>query len=103
MVSKANVDFPLPDSPVMTTSWSRGISRLISRKLCSRAPLMRMDLRLMDGCFACYMACCFPGDSTKPAIIFGHQTESKTRRGIIHELAKIFVHQGHQGTRSFFF
>ena len=31
-------DLPLPDSPVITTSWSRGISRSTFCRLCSRAP-----------------------------------------------------------------
>src|SRR3979411_3091629 len=38
MVSKASEDFPEPDSPVNTTSWSRGISRSTFLRLCSRAP-----------------------------------------------------------------
>src|ERR1041385_3510540 len=38
---------------------------------------MRMDLRLMNGCFVCFVTYCFPGDTTKPAIIFMAQTEAK--------------------------
>src|SRR5689334_6872090 len=38
MVSKARLDLPEPDRPVMTTSWSRGISRSTFLRLCSRAP-----------------------------------------------------------------
>src|ERR1700710_1540214 len=38
MVSKASEDFPEPDSPVNTTSLSRGISRSTFLRLCSRAP-----------------------------------------------------------------
>src|SRR5262249_21479983 len=38
MVSKASEDFPDPDSPVNTTSRSRGISRSMFLRLCSRAP-----------------------------------------------------------------
>src|ERR1700681_3129445 len=38
MVSKASDDFPDPDSPVKTTSLSRGISRSTFLRLCSRAP-----------------------------------------------------------------
>src|ERR1700753_1915929 len=38
MVSKASEDFPEPDRPVNTTSRSRGISRSIFLRLCSRAP-----------------------------------------------------------------
>src|SRR2546421_6183055 len=40
MVSKASEDFPDPESPVKTTSLSRGIVRSMSFRLCSRAPRM---------------------------------------------------------------
>src|SRR4029450_2792325 len=43
MVSNASDDLPEPDSPVITTSWSRGISRSTFLRLCSRAP--RMTIR----------------------------------------------------------
>src|SRR5882724_2979686 len=43
MVSNASEDLPEPDSPVITTSWSRGISRSTDLRLCSRAP--RMTIR----------------------------------------------------------
>src|SRR5712692_3103450 len=38
MVSKAREDLPEPDRPVNTTSRSRGISRSMFLRLCSRAP-----------------------------------------------------------------
>src|SRR5829696_9285386 len=38
MVSNASDDLPEPDSPVMTTSASRGIATVTSLRLCSRAP-----------------------------------------------------------------
>src|SRR5688572_21836813 len=38
MVSKARLDLPEPERPVMTTSWSRGISTSMFFRLCSRAP-----------------------------------------------------------------
>src|SRR5262245_60903089 len=38
MVSKASEDLPEQASPVNTTSWSRGISRSMFLRLCSRAP-----------------------------------------------------------------
>src|SRR4249920_2165553 len=38
MVSKARLLLPLPESPVMTTSRSRGSSTVMSLRLCSRAP-----------------------------------------------------------------
>src|SRR5215207_4740056 len=42
MVSKASDDFPEPDSPVNTTSLSRGITRSTFLRLCSRAPRTAM-------------------------------------------------------------
>ena len=39
-VSKASDDFPLPDTPVNTTSLFLGILREISFRLCSFAPFM---------------------------------------------------------------
>src|SRR5215470_15433126 len=38
MVSKASEDLPDPESPVITTSLSRGISTSMFFRLCSRAP-----------------------------------------------------------------
>src|SRR5215467_11843045 len=38
MVSNASDDLPEPESPVSTMSLSRGRSRLMLRRLCSRAP-----------------------------------------------------------------
>src|ERR1051325_2732229 len=45
MVSKASDDLPEPDSPVNTTSWSRGISTSMLFRLCSRAPRIAMTRR----------------------------------------------------------
>src|SRR5260370_24402585 len=42
MVSKAREDLPEPDRPVKTTSLSRGITRSIFLRLCSRAPRTTM-------------------------------------------------------------
>src|SRR5262245_49887940 len=42
MVSKASEDLPEPDSPVNTTSLSRGMSRSMFLRLCSRAPRMEI-------------------------------------------------------------
>src|SRR5918999_6340072 len=42
MVSKASEDLPEPDSPVITTSESRGSSTVTSLRLCSRAPVTTM-------------------------------------------------------------
>src|SRR2546423_1321871 len=38
MVSKASEDLPEPESPVITVKRSRGISTLMSLRLCWRAP-----------------------------------------------------------------
>src|SRR5579871_4008221 len=43
MVSNAREDFPEPDSPVMTTSLSRGIETSTFFRLCSRAPRTRIS------------------------------------------------------------
>src|SRR5215469_3452232 len=42
MVSKARLDLPEPDSPVITTSFSRGMSSEMFLRLCSRAPRTAM-------------------------------------------------------------
>src|ERR1700677_3248072 len=44
MVSKASEDFPDPESPVKTTSWSRGISTERFLRLWTLAPWTRIDL-----------------------------------------------------------
>src|SRR6267378_2875863 len=44
MVSKASDDFPEPDSPVKTTSLSRGMVRSMSFRLCSRAPVITISV-----------------------------------------------------------
>src|ERR1035437_6885341 len=48
MVSKARELLPLPERPLKTTSWSRGISTLTFLRLCSRAPVTRMYFRAME-------------------------------------------------------
>ncbi len=42
MVSKASELLPLPETPVMTTRQSRGMSMSTPLRLCSRAPRTRM-------------------------------------------------------------
>src|SRR5438105_4280022 len=49
MVSNASDDLAEPESPVMTTSSSRGISRSMFLRLCSRAPLMTIRSLAMTG------------------------------------------------------
>ena len=41
-VSNARELLPEPETPVITTSWSRGIARSTLWRLCSRAPVIRM-------------------------------------------------------------
>src|SRR6516162_1948094 len=45
MVSNARLDFPDPDSPVTTTSRSRGISSETFFRLCTRAPRTAIVVR----------------------------------------------------------
>jgi hypothetical protein len=45
MMSKASVDFPEPDTPVMTVNASRGIVTSMLRRLCSRALWITMLFR----------------------------------------------------------
>src|SRR3546814_20032676 len=49
MVSKARLDLPEPESPVMTIRLSRGRSTSTPFRLCSRAPRTEMWVRLMGG------------------------------------------------------
>src|SRR5689334_4044117 len=48
MVSKARLDLPEPESPVTTTSLSRGISTDMFLRLCTRAPRTSMLVRAGD-------------------------------------------------------
>ena len=52
-MSKASDDLPDPLSPVITTSWSRGIVTSMFLRLCSRAPLMMIELFIRGGIIAC--------------------------------------------------
>src|SRR5262249_472371 len=45
MVSNARLDLPEPESPVTTTSLSRGISTEMFLRLCTRAPCTAMVVR----------------------------------------------------------
>ena len=47
IVSKAKVDLPDPDKPVITINLSLGISKFIFFKLCSLAPLIRILFNLL--------------------------------------------------------
>src|SRR3954453_5214600 len=53
MVSKASEDLPEPDSPVNTTSLSRGILTSTFLRLCSRAPRI-VIARRFDPAFCCW-------------------------------------------------
>ncbi len=48
MVSKTKDDFPLPLTPVKTTSLFRGISKLKFLRLCSRAPFTIIFFSLLS-------------------------------------------------------
>src|ERR1017187_8731283 len=48
MVSKASEDLPEPESPVITTSLSRGMSTSTFFRLCSRAPRTEMVFCIQD-------------------------------------------------------
>src|SRR5689334_1634746 len=48
MVSKARLDFPEPDNPVMTTRLSRGISTEMFFRLWTRAPWTATVVRAVD-------------------------------------------------------
>src|SRR4051794_12756213 len=48
MVSKARLDLPEPDRPVITVRLSRGISTSMSFRLCSRAPRTRIRPDMLD-------------------------------------------------------
>src|ERR1035437_5848251 len=52
MVSKARLDLPEPDRPVMTVRLSRGISTSTFFRLCSRAPRTWMEPAI-EGGFLC--------------------------------------------------
>src|SRR6516225_9019463 len=69
MVSKASEDLPEPESPVNTTSLSRGISTSMFFRLCSRAPRMVMARWLCEACwrraFRTSSISAFPGASTR--------------------------------------
>src|SRR5271170_7874169 len=55
MVSKASELLPEPERPVITTSLSRGISRLTFLRLCSRAPaiLIYFEAIIFSGTRSC--------------------------------------------------
>src|SRR5215467_3323778 len=48
MVSKARLDLPEPDRPVITMSLSRGISSEMFLRLCTRAPCTATVVRAVD-------------------------------------------------------
>jgi hypothetical protein len=48
-VSKARDDFPDPEIPVITVSFSLGIRRLMFLRLCSLAPYISIKFRLSTG------------------------------------------------------
>src|SRR6185295_10671265 len=57
IVSKASDDLPDPLSPVITTSRSRGIVTSMFLRLCSRAPLITIELCIRGEIIACEPGC----------------------------------------------
>ncbi len=55
-VEGERLDLPEPDSPVITTSFSRGRSSEIFLRLCSRAPRMEMNLEVILSAMSAWAA-----------------------------------------------
>src|SRR6185437_3028328 len=85
MVSKASEDFPEPDRPVITTSWSRGISTSMFLRLCSRAP--RTTILSVIGLPTPSQSSVLRGDIVHIFCAIGNPD----RWGNFNELAKLFV------------
>src|SRR5581483_4480497 len=80
MVSKASELLPEPDSPVNTTSSSRGMSRSTFLRLCSRAPRMAMTRRSARAVFL------FFAFLLGPASVIGNgSTPPLVRAGLVGE------------------
>src|SRR3954452_16262163 len=58
MVSKASEDLPEPESPVTTTSRSRGRSSEMFLRLCSRAPRIEMCLEVIALAMSAWLGGC---------------------------------------------
>jgi hypothetical protein len=78
MVSNASEDFPEPESPVNTTSLSRGISRSTFLRLCSRAPRILIE-RSEPALFWRLALITSSMPAIPDACVFGRATEKKIR------------------------
>src|SRR4051812_5717950 len=91
MVSKASDDLPEPDKPVMTTSWSRGISRSRPLRLCSRAPRMTIRSLAISAYCVSVPACRQPCDPPRPrdvlrlTLLRSREDRDEPGRGCGHE------------------
>src|SRR5689334_12246723 len=98
MVSKARLDLPEPDSPVITISLSRGISTLMFLRLWTRAPCTAMLVRAaaltaleLIGLFSQVDECEFLHDD------IAHFGQLNRRRGLGNEAAvgQVLARRGH--------
>src|SRR5215470_3397414 len=81
MVSNARLDLPEPESPVTTTSWSRGISSEMFLRLWTRAPCTAIVVRAAAAGFR---------DIDKRQLLHGNRArfrEPDRRRGLGDEAA----------------
>src|SRR6187549_892358 len=78
MVSNARLDLPLPESPVMTVSRSRGIRTVTSLRLCSRAPRTTSS--------SCGTSPVYRSISTRTSVPFGYARAQGP--GPLQEVAK---------------
>src|ERR1700742_198018 len=84
MVSNASEDLPEPDSPVNTTSLSRGISTSTFLRLCSRAPRMRIARWLAAVCWrrAFRISSIDISGRLESALDFGDRTRVRLARNV---------------------
>src|ERR1017187_3079750 len=76
MVSKARLDLPDPDSPVITTSASRGSATEMSLRLCSLAPETTIWLPAAIAAHSIRANRCSPDRPGAPAIPAGRRVRA---------------------------
>src|SRR4051794_9020975 len=83
MVSKARLDLPDPDSPVMTISASRGSSTSMSLRLCSRAPEITICSETATGIDSTHTNRCSRGENSADfALSSVMRNETRSHRGL---------------------